>query len=80
MNRNAIMEKLTGIFRDIFDDESIVLTDSTTAEDIDDWDSMTHIMLIGEIEETFNLKFNTLKDIMKMNNVGDIVNLLMSVE
>ena len=54
MERNEIMEKVTSVFRDVFDDEELVITDSTTAADIEDWDSLTHITLISAIEENPN--------------------------
>ncbi len=75
MNRNEILDKVTQIFHDVFDDDSIVLTDETTAKDIDDWDSLTHITLISEIEEAFNMKFS-MKDVLGMKNVGEMLDIL----
>ena len=75
MNREEIMSRATSIFRDVFDDDNIVLEDSTTAEDIEDWDSLSNITLICELEEAFNCKFN-INDIKNMNNVGDILDLI----
>jgi acyl carrier protein len=75
MTRNEIMEKITEVFRDVFEDENIVLTDETTAEDIDDWDSLTHITLICEIEKAFGFKFQ-MKDITGMKNVGEMADIL----
>ena len=48
MTHAEVMERLTGIFRDVFDDDSIVITDQTTANDIEDWDSLEHINLIPD--------------------------------
>ena len=72
-----VKEKLEEIFRDVFDDEDIILTDEMTAEDIDDWDSLTHIQLIVEIEETFGVKFST-QEITSLKNVGSFIELLKS--
>ena len=51
MDRASIFEKLTEVFQDVFDDDSIALTDDTTAADIEDWDSLTHITLLATVEE-----------------------------
>lgn len=75
MTRAEIMEKLTAVFRDVFDDDSIVLADSTTANDIEDWDSLMHITLISSIENEFDLKFD-MKTIVSMKNVGDVVDII----
>jgi acyl carrier protein len=58
MERNEIMEKVTSVFRDVFDNEELVITDSTTAADIEDWDSLTHITLISAIEDELGYKFD----------------------
>ncbi len=75
MNRDEMMKKVTAIFCDIFDDEDIILSDSTTADDIEDWDSLSHITLINEIEKTFDFKFG-MKDIIGMKNVGEMLDIL----
>ena len=49
MTREEVFETLNGVFQDVFDDESITVNEATTAEDIDDWDSLEHINLIAEI-------------------------------
>ena len=72
MSRQEIFEKLNVIFRDIFDDDSIELQESTTAEDVDGWDSLVHITLIATVEEEFGIKFK-MKDVVSMKNVGDMV-------
>jgi len=75
MNRAEIKNKINEIFRDVFNDDSIVLTDSTTAEDIEDWDSLTHITLINEIEETFSYNFS-MKEVVGMKDVGEMLDIL----
>ena len=75
MTREEIMEKATEIFRDVFDDDSIVLTEETTAADIEDWDSLMHITLINEIEEAFGYKFG-MKEVLGMKNVGEMCDIL----
>ena len=72
MERNEVLSRVQDIFRDVLDDEEIVLTDATTADDIDEWDSLSHIQLIVAIEKTFGIKFTSL-EIMKWKNVGEMV-------
>jgi acyl carrier protein len=67
-----VLSKMTGVFARVFDDETIQLLDATTAQDIPGWDSLTHINLIIEIEEEFDLKF-TVDDIAGLRNVGEMV-------
>lgn len=67
-----VIGKMTGVFARVFDDETIQLLDATTAQDIPGWDSLTHINLIIEIEEEFDLKF-TVDDIAGLKNVGEMV-------
>ncbi|MBR6519060.1 MAG: acyl carrier protein [Oscillospiraceae bacterium] len=75
MTREAIFEELTEIFRDIFDDEEIELTDETTSDDIEDWDSLEQINLLVAIEKKFSVKFK-LDDVSHLANVGDMVSLV----
>lgn len=74
MEREEIFSKLNEIFEDVLDlDETPELTDATSANDIEEWDSLSHIQLIVAIEKAFGLKFTSL-EIMKWNNVGEMVN------
>lgn len=75
MDRNRIFEKLTAVFQDIFDDEGITISESTTAADIEDWDSLTHIMLLSAVEDEFNVKFD-MKAVQGLKNVGEMVDLI----
>lgn len=67
-----IFERLNDIFRDVFDDESITVTEHTTAADIEDWDSLSHITLVGAVEDEFRMKFS-MKEVVEMKNVGEMV-------
>lgn len=66
-----LLETLSGIFRDVLKREEIVLTENTTAHDVDGWDSLTNMVLVGEIEKHFGLRF-TFREIVKLKNVGDL--------
>ena len=74
MDRNSIMIRLNEIFSDFFDDE-ITLSDHTCADDIEEWDSLTHITLISEVEDTFGMKFS-MKDVLGMQNVGEMAEII----
>ena len=75
MNRTEIFEKLTLVFRDVFDDETIELQETTTAADIEDWDSLTHIMLLSAVEDDFDIKFD-MKAVQGLKDVGAMVDLI----
>ena len=72
MEKQEILNLVQEIFRDILDNEDIVLTNETTANDVEEWDSLSHIQLIVAIEKHFKLKFTSL-EIMKWKNVGEMV-------
>lgn len=72
MNTKEIYERLEAVFRDVFDDDSIVLTSETTADDIEDWDSIEHITLISAVEDEFKMRF-TMGEVSGMKNVGEMV-------
>ena len=72
MERKEIFEKLTDIFRDVVDNDEIVLEENTTAEDIEEWDSLAHVQLIERIESVFGLKFSA-KEMMSWEDVGEFV-------
>jgi acyl carrier protein len=75
LTKDEIFAKLTVIFRNFFDDQSIVLTDKTTADDIEDWDSLEHISLIAKIEKEFGMRFK-MSQVTKMKNVGEMVDII----
>lgn len=70
MERNELLEKLTVIFRDVMDNNELVLEETTRAEDIEEWDSLTHIQLIEKIEGVFGIKFSA-REIMSWDDVGE---------
>jgi len=72
MERTEIFEQLNEIFMDILDLDACKLTDGTSANDIEEWDSLSHIQLIVAIEKAFKIKFTSL-EIMKWKNVGEMV-------
>jgi acyl carrier protein len=75
MEESQIYSRLGDIFQDVFDEDSIELTPSLSAKDVDGWDSLTHIRLILTIERAFKIKFST-SEIGKLENVGDLVKLI----
>jgi len=72
MSKKEIQEKLQEIFRDVFDDDEIILFDEMTSDDLEDWDSLTHINLINDIENEFNIRFST-DEIVSTKNVGEFI-------
>ncbi|WP_316735176.1 acyl carrier protein [Pedobacter aquatilis] len=77
MNQNEILSKVEVIFRDILDNEDITLTPQTTADDVEDWDSLSHIQLIVAIEKEFKIKF-TSKEILSWSNVQEMIDCIAS--
>ena len=75
MNREEIYKNLNEVFRDVFDDESINVNNNTTANDIEDWDSLEHINLIVAIENKFNIKFK-MNEVIELKNVGEMVDII----
>lgn len=70
-----ILEEVQDIFRDVFDDEDLVISHSTSADEIEDWDSLAHIRLVVAIEKHFNIKF-AFKEIQALHNVGEMLELI----
>ncbi|MCU4166222.1 acyl carrier protein [Carboxylicivirga caseinilyticus] len=77
MDRSDVYEKLTGIFRKVLSNDSLEISDELTANDVENWDSLSHMLLITEVEETFSIKFR-LKELNKMHNVGEMVDIIIS--
>jgi len=72
MTRQEILDQLTDIFQDILDVDDLEVTDSLKADDVDEWDSLSHIQLILAIEKHWKIKFNA-REIMTWQNVGQMV-------
>ncbi len=72
-----IFERLNEVFRDFFDDEDIELDEDTTADDIDDWDSLNHITLMAAVEDEFGIRF-TMGEVSGMKNVGEMADIIKS--
>lgn len=77
MERTEVLAKVQEIFQDVLDNEDIELSYETTADDIDEWDSLSHIQLIVAIEKAFKLKF-TSKELMSWDTVGDMIECIIS--
>ena len=76
MSREEVFEKLNEVFRDVFDEE-IQVTDATTADDIEEWDSLEHINLLAAVEQEFGMKFN-MGQVVSMKNVGEMADIIIS--
>lgn len=76
MNRTEVFEKIKDICKDVFEDDSLVLCEASTAKDVEGWDSLTHLSLVNELEETFDVAF-TLDEITGSKNLGELLNALM---
>jgi len=75
MTETEILSKLTGIFRDVFNDETLVARPEMTAHEVDRWDSLSHMDMILLVEEAFRIRFRT-REIADLMNVGDLVRLI----
>lgn len=77
MEKIEIINRLTPVFRKVFSDSSLVVTEELSALDVENWDSLSHMLLISEVETAFAIKFK-LKDLNKMANVGDMIAIISS--
>ena len=77
MERDELVDKLTVIFRNVFNNEQLVVTDELTANDVANWDSLSHMILIGEVEKSLGITFK-LKELNKMKNVGSMMDIILS--
>lgn len=75
MNKDAILDKLQAVFRDVFEDDELTVSASTTAEDVDGWDSMMHVSLMINVERAFGVKFSSTQ-VASLKNVGELVELV----
>jgi acyl carrier protein len=75
MEKNEIVSRLTPIFRDVFDNEALVVSDGMTAKDVPTWDSLSNINMIIAVEKAFGVKFS-IKDVRSLKNVGELLELI----
>ncbi|MEO9384754.1 acyl carrier protein [Chromobacterium phragmitis] len=75
MDNTEVMVRLTAIFRDVFDDDSIIINDKSVSSDIEDWDSLNNIRLMVTIEEAFGIQFDTAQ-LNGLANVGELVTVI----
>ena len=75
MTREEIFIGVIDIFRDIFDEDDLVIQDATTSDDIEEWDSLNHINLVSAIEKEFNIRF-ALGEINRLKDVGAMIDLM----
>ncbi len=76
MSREEVFERLNEVFRDVFDDETITVGETTTANDIEDWDSLEHINLMAAVESEFGIKFS-MGQVVTMKNVGEMADIIL---
>ena len=77
MTRNEVFSGVQDIFRDIFDVDDLVISNTTNSDEIEDWDSLNHINLVSAIEKEFKIKF-ALGELMTLKDVGAMVDLMMT--
>jgi acyl carrier protein len=75
MTRDNIKEDLDKIFREVFEDENIAVTEQTTAKEVERWDSISHIDMICMVEDVFKVKLTT-GEVSSLNNVGELVSVI----
>jgi len=76
MTREEVFNGVQDIFRDIFDEDDMVINNATSSDEIDDWDSLNHINLVSAIEKEFKIKF-ALGELMTLKDVSDMIDLMM---
>jgi acyl carrier protein len=75
LNREEILNHVQNIFRDIFDDDFMIVEDKTNSEEVEDWDSLNHINLVSAIEKELKIKFS-LGELTSLKDVGEMVDLI----
>ena len=76
MDREHVFNGIQEIFRDIFDEENLIITDRTNSDEIEDWDSLNHINLVSAIEKEFNIRF-ALGELLSLKDVGAMIDLML---
>jgi acyl carrier protein len=72
MERNDVLSKVEEIFREELEVDDLQLTDETTADDVEEWDSLSHVQLVVALEKAFGIKFSS-REILSWDNVGDLI-------
>ena len=75
LSKDEIIERLDDVFRDVFDDDTLEVDENTTADDIEDWDSIEHITLIGAVEDEFKMRFK-MGEVSGMKVVGEMIGII----
>ncbi|WMT72906.1 acyl carrier protein [Bradyrhizobium sp. Ash2021] len=75
MEKAEVYSKLTGVFRDVFDEDDLALSPQTTTDDVDGWDSLSHIRLVLAVSKAFGVKFSA-SEIGSLKNVGEFADLI----
>jgi acyl carrier protein len=75
MERNEVIAKLTPVFREVFAEPNLELNDDMTAADVENWDSLTHMIMITKVEDMFGIKFK-LRELNKLKNVGNLCDII----
>ena len=76
MTREMLFDGVQDIFRDIFDEDDLIISDTTSSDEVEDWDSLNHINLVSAIEKEFKIKF-ALGELMTLKDVGAMVDLML---
>lgn len=76
MSEQELYERLDQVFQDVFDDDTIHVNAGTTANDIEDWDSLEHINLVAAVEQEFGIKFS-MGQVVSMKNVGEMAGIIL---
>lgn len=72
MERSEILKRVQEIFREELEQEDLILNDETTADDVEGWDSLSHIQLVAAMEDNFGIEFKS-REILSWDNVGDLI-------
>jgi acyl carrier protein len=76
MSKQDVLDQLSTTMKSVFENQGLQISEATTADDVDEWDSLTHISLVQQIESAFKVKF-ALSELMKLQNVGDMADLIL---
>ena len=72
MERSEILKRVEEIFREELGQSNLIITDDTTAEDVEGWDSLSHVQLVAVMEDAFGIEFSS-REILSWDNIGDLI-------